>query len=48
MICKCGVEFEESDSVGSDLGECQDCWEGSCADEFDLFCKGEGIWWSND
>lgn len=28
MKCKeCGCQFEESDSVGADFHECQDCWE---------------------
>lgn len=29
---KCGEEYE--DSVGSDSGICQDCWEEYCADEW--------------
>lgn len=34
MKCKCGATFEASDSIGSDHGLCQDCWEALCAERW--------------
>lgn len=34
IACPCGKSFQSSDSVGSNQGLCQDCWEALVADEW--------------
>lgn len=35
MICSmCFTAFAECDSIGSDQGLCQDCWEAACSAEW--------------
>jgi hypothetical protein len=31
MTCRCGDVFEDHESLGSDYGMCQMCWEAYCA-----------------
>ncbi len=33
-LCKCGIYFRDSESVGSSFGECQNCWEKYCDEEW--------------
>lgn len=32
--CKCGKNFNENNSIGSEFGLCQDCWEAQCDKEW--------------
>jgi len=34
ITCDCGQEFAPDESIGSELGLCQDCWEHECSREF--------------
>lgn len=34
ITCNCGETFDPSDSIGSDLGLCQDCWETESSEQW--------------